>query len=379
MQDIRKALEDKDLDAISIATPNHWHALMTIWACQAGKDVYVEKPCSHNVHEGRIAVEMARKHKRIVQHGTQSRSSQSWADLRALAKSGKLGKLLVSRGCATRTAGPAAAPAATSAPSRPRPRPRELDFNLWLGPAQEQPYHENLVHYNWHWFWDFGNGDIGNQGVHQMDIARWVIPGATLPKSGHQPRRPLRLQRPGRRRRTRSVSVFDFGETQLIFEVRGLKTPALPRPERRQHPALRGGRGRRRQVLPEGQGRRRGAAEGRRPSVKRGGDHFGNFIACVRSRDAAKLNADIEVGHDSSGLCHLANICYRLGKDEAYDPKLGQARGQRVRDRGAGPDGRAPEGQRHQVRRQEPARRPEAGVRRQDREVRERRRGERAA
>src|SRR5205814_1932523 len=170
VQDVRKALESKDIDAVTIATPNHWHALMTVWACQAGKDVYVEKPCSHNVHEGRVAVETARKHDRIVQHGTQSRSRPSWVRLAALAHSGKLGKLLVSRALCYKRRGsidfkPVSAP------------PSELDFDDWLDPAATRPFHRNLVHYNWHWFWDFGNGDIGNQGVHELDKARWVIPG----------------------------------------------------------------------------------------------------------------------------------------------------------------------------------------------------------
>ena len=168
-QDVRKALEDKTLDAVSIATPNHWHALMTIWACQAGKDVYVEKPCSHNVHEGRVAVETARKHKRVVQHGTQNRSSAAWAQLAAVAKSGKLGKLQVSRGLCYKNRG-SIGQKPDSAP------PADLDFDIWTGPAAARPHHANLVHYNWHWFWDFGNGDIGNQGVHQMDVARWLIP-----------------------------------------------------------------------------------------------------------------------------------------------------------------------------------------------------------
>ena len=220
---------------------------MTIWACQAGKDVYVEKPCSHNVHEGRIAVEAARKHNRIVQHGTQSRSSQRWADLAALAKSGKLGKLLVSRGLCYKDGGTAAA-LGRHRHKPTKPPPAELDFNLWLGPAPEQPYHENLVHYNWHWFWDFGNGDIGNQGVHQMDIARWVIPGATLPKTV--------ISLGGR------FGYNDQGETpntqvtrlRLRRDAADLRGPraevaGVPRPEGRQHPPLRGRRRRRRQVL----------------------------------------------------------------------------------------------------------------------------------
>jgi predicted dehydrogenase len=154
VQDVRKVLDDKNLDVITIATPNHWHALMTIWACQAGKDVYVEKPCSHNIHEGRIAVETARKFKLLVSRGLCYKDGGTGANTR-----GNLGFK------------PAKAP------------PAELDFNIWLGPAQDQPYHENIVHYRWHWFWDFGNGDIGNQGVHEIDKARWAIPGATLPKS----------------------------------------------------------------------------------------------------------------------------------------------------------------------------------------------------
>src|SRR5688572_5616317 len=174
-QDIRKLLENKEVDVISIATPNHWHSLMTIWACQAGKDVYVEKPCSHDVFEGRKCVEAARKHNRIVQHGTQSRSNGGAARLQALVKSGKYGKLLVSKGYCCKPRWTIGEKPVTSPPST-------LDFDLWLGPAKKQDFHANLVHYNWHWFWDFGNGDMGNQGVHEIDVARWAI-GETHPKS----------------------------------------------------------------------------------------------------------------------------------------------------------------------------------------------------
>src|SRR5205823_4829861 len=146
--DVRKLLEDKEIDAISIATPNHWHALMTIWGCQAGKDVYVEKPCSHNVHEGRIAVEAAKRYGRIVQHGTQSRSSNEMAQVVEVIKSGQLGKLLVSRGlCYKSGLGESRSTRASIGYAKPADPPKELDFNLWLGPAKEQPYHDNLVHY----------------------------------------------------------------------------------------------------------------------------------------------------------------------------------------------------------------------------------------
>jgi predicted dehydrogenase len=185
-QDIRKLLDNKNIDAISIATTNHWHSLATIWACQANKDVYVEKPASHNVYEGRKCVEAAEKYKRIVQHGTQNRASSGWARSVAAVASGKYGKLLVSKAYASKTR--------WSIGFKPIEEPPEhVDFDIWLGPARKQPYHGNLVHYNWHWFWNFGNGEIGNQGVHQMDIARWGIPGGTLPKSV--------IERQGRSRR----------------------------------------------------------------------------------------------------------------------------------------------------------------------------------
>jgi predicted dehydrogenase len=324
-QDVRKVLEDKELNAVSIATPNHWHSLMTIWACEAGKDVYVEKPMSHNVHEGRIAVEMARKHKRVVQHGTQSRSGQSWADLAALAASGKLGKLLVSRGLCYKDGGTGGSTRGDIGHKPTKAPPADLDFNIWLGPAQEQPYHENLVHYRWHWFWDFGNGDMGNQGVHQMDIARWLIPGATWPQSvisfGGRYANNDQGQTPNTQ-----VTVMDFGGPLLIFETRGLKSPGFRGQNvgnvlHFEEGVVAGGK-----FYPKGKG------DGEPlPKVtsdeRRGGDHFVNFIECVRSRDTSKLHAEIEVGHVSSGLCHLGHISHKLGKDEAYDPKLGKLSG----------------------------------------------------
>lgn len=325
LTDIRKALEDKELNAVSVATPNHWHALITVWACEADKDVYVEKPCSHNVHEGRIAVEMARKHKRIVQHGTQSRSSQAWADLAALAKSGKLGKLLVSRGLCYKDGGTGGSTRGDIGHKPHKAPPADLDFNIWLGPAPEQPYHENLVHYRWHWFWDFGNGDMGNQGVHEMDKARWAIPGANWPKSvvsfggryanNDQGQTPNAL-----------VSIYDYGDTLLIFETRGLKSPAFRNQSvgnvlHFEEGVVAGGR-----FYPKGKGD--GEAVPKVASgERRGGDHFANFIECVRGRDASKLHAEIEVGHYSAGLCHLGNISYRLGTPASYDPKLGKVLG----------------------------------------------------
>ena len=312
VQDIRKVLDDKNVDAVTIATPNHWHALMTIRACQAGKDVYVEKPCSHNIREGRLAVEIAKKHGRIVQHGTQSRSSGGWEKVAAAAASGKLGKILVSRGLCYKSRKSIGTKEPTSAPP-------EVDFNLWLGPARQQPFHENLVHYNWHWFWDTGNGDIGNQGVHEMDKARWMIPNATLPKSVISVGGRFGSKDQGETPNTQ-IAIFDYGDTQLIFEVRGLETEKyhnqgvgnvlhteagvvegtkfIPKGSKEAAP------------LPEVQAKRPGT-----------GGIFQNFINAVRSRKREALHADILEGHYSSALCHLANASYRVGEQVPFNAK----------------------------------------------------------
>jgi predicted dehydrogenase len=317
--DVRKALEDKNLDAISIATPNHWHALMTIWGCQAGKDVYVEKPSSHNVREGRIAVDVARKYNRIVQHGTQSRSGTEGARIAEIAKSGKLGKLLVSRGLCYKTR--------NSIGTKPNgDAPKEVDFGIWLGPAAERPFHGNLVHYNWHWFWDFGNGDIGNQGVHEMDKARWAIPGATLPKSVLTLGGRFGYEDQGETPNSQ-ISVMDFGETQLIFEVRGLKTgdylgQRVGNSYHFEEGTVAAGK-----FFPKGKDQAEAlpsipSSIKRGPVAEGGGEtHFRNFIAAVRSRKIEDLNADILEGHYSSALCHLANISYRLGEQVLFNPQ----------------------------------------------------------
>jgi predicted dehydrogenase len=326
VQDVRQALDDKTLDAISIATPNHWHALMTIWGCQAGKDVYVEKPASHNVHEGRIAVETARKYNRIVQHGTQSRSSPAWIAKAELAKSGKYGKLLISRGLVYkdglgRDGKPGRSTRGDIGFAPTKAPPSELDFNIWLGPAPDQPYHENLVHYRWHWFWDFGNGDIGNQGVHQMDIARWMIPGATLPRSVLSLGGRFGYSDQGETPNTQ-IAVMDFGPTHLIFEVRGLPTDGLRGEKIGNILHFESG------VVAGNKFYPKGAKEGQplpKVEVKGGpprrGNHFANFIDAMRSRKTEDLCADIEEGYLSAALCHLANVSYRLGELVPFNPR----------------------------------------------------------
>jgi len=310
--DVRKLLEDESIDAIAIATPNHTHSLITYWACVAGKDVYVEKPCSHNVFEGRKIVEAARKYKCIVQHGTQSRSSEAWARMTAAARSGKYGKLVVAKGycCKPRWSigwRPFAAP------------PQYLDFNLWLGPAPDQPYHANLVHYNWHWFWDFGNGDIGNQGVHQMDIARWGI-GKTLPRAvlslgGRY------VNEPGFKDQGQTpnqlVSIFDYGDCLLLFETRGLvgKNKKWPRMVTNEFYTTEG-------VIKDGKFFPKNGGKPQPIEVEahvQPGGNFRNFITCVRSRKRSELNAEILEGHLSSALCHLGNISYRMGVETKFE------------------------------------------------------------
>jgi predicted dehydrogenase len=316
-QDIRKALEEKELNAVSVATCNHWHSLITYWACLADKDVYVEKPCSHNVFEGRKCVEAARAHKRIVQHGTQSRSDASWARACAAAQSGKYGKLLVSKAWASKVR--------WSIKFKPvKEPPKELDFNLWVGPAPMQPYHENLVHYEWHWFWDFGNGEIGNQGVHQMDIARWSIGELTQPftvisMGGRWVEGPDfkdQGQTPNEH-----LTVFDIGGTLIVYEIRGLNgKPGPAGGQFAQHVDnefyTSEGTIKRGKFYPKGKDTGEDL-KGVGISIKPGG-HYENFIDAVRSRRVEDLNAPITTGHPSAMLGHLGNISYRLGKQVPF-------------------------------------------------------------
>ncbi|MEK6261785.1 MAG: Gfo/Idh/MocA family oxidoreductase [Planctomycetota bacterium] len=314
LQDIREALDDKNLDAISIATPNHWHSLITIWACQAGKDVYVEKPLCHNIVEGRRCVEAARKYKRIVQHGTQQRSSSGRANEIAAVQSGKYGKLLVSKGycCKPRWS------IGHKAPAKPR---ADLDFNLWLGPAAEQPHHGNLVHYNWHWFWDFGNGDIGNQGIHELDVARWAIQGATLPDKvwslggrfaeGDQGQTP-----------NMQMAVFEYGETLLVFEVRGLVDKPTDSPFKlkvgNEYYTTEGMIANNKFIPKDGSAPQNLDQFGAKVTP---GGAWGSFLHAVRSRNVSDCNADVELGHHSCALIHAANASYRLGQSVPFDAK----------------------------------------------------------
>ena len=185
--DLRKVLEDKSIDVISIATPNHGHALQAIWGCQAGKDVYVEKPCAYNIFEAKQLLAAARKYNRMVQHGTNGRSSNAMQEAVKLVREGVIGEPYLSRGLCFKWRN-------TIGRTPIEPAPAGVHYDLWLGPAPKHEFTRNRFHYNFHWFWDYGNGDIGNQGVHQMDAARWLL-GVKYPTRGHRHRRPLHVRR----------------------------------------------------------------------------------------------------------------------------------------------------------------------------------------
>ena len=315
-QDIREMLEKEDLDVVTVATPNHWHTLAAIWAIQAGKDVYVEKPVSHNVWEGRQLVNAARKHKKIVQTGTQARSSKCIQDAVKWVQAGNLGKIKVSRGLCYK--------------SRPsigdidgsKTVPSEIDYNLWLGPAPEKPLTRNRLHYDWHWMWDYGNGDLGNQGIHQMDIARWFLGDMEVSPRVWSIGGRLGYVDDGESANTQ-VIYHHYETAPLIFEVRGLGDVKGSG----KRPTYRGG-----SVAVFVECEKGWAAIRNYGSVqiydnddkkikefKGGGDHFGNFIQAVRSRNPKDLNAEILEGHLSSALCHTGNISHRVGKDASVE------------------------------------------------------------
>ncbi len=302
VQDLRKMLEDKSLDFVSIATPNHWHSLAAIWAMQAGKDVYVEKPVSHNVSEGRRDVQVAAKEKRICQVGTQSRSSPGLHEAIAYMKSGNLGEVNLARGLCYK-------PRGSIGPKGTYPIPANVNYDLWSGPAQIKPLTRPKLHYDWHWQWDYGNGDIGNQGVHQMDIARWGLGLDGLASSVITYGGRFGYEDAGETPNT-EVTILEFGDKTLAFEVRGLNTPELL--GAKIGVIFYGTEGY--MVAPDYSSASVFDTKGKLvKSFHKGGDHFGNFLSAVRNRNPQELNAPILEGHLSAALCHLGNISYRLG------------------------------------------------------------------
>ncbi len=306
--DMREAFDDKSLDVVTTATPNHWHALVSIWAMQAGKDVYVEKPVSHNVSEGRRIVDVARKYKKICQTGTQSRSMKGMRDAMQYVHDGKIGKLNVARGlCYKRRK--------SIGPLGNYPIPDGVNYDLWLGPAQYAPLTRQRFHYDWHMQTPYGNGDLGNQGIHQMDLCRWALGVDKLSNSVFSYGGRLGYEDAGDAANTQMI-VHDYGDRALVFEVRGLETG--PYRDAKVGIILEGSEG---FVVMTSYSS--GAAfdlDGKKVhEFSGGGDHYANFIDAVRSRKPEDLNAEIEEGHLSSALCHLGNISYHLGEQVSVD------------------------------------------------------------
>jgi len=312
VQDMRKAFEDKDLHVVTVATPNHWHTLATIWACQAGKDVYVEKPGSHNIWEGRKMVEAAHKYNRVVQHGVQLRSSVAIQEAIQLLRDGYIGNVYMARGLVFRKRGDIG--------NKPtEPVPAGLDYDLWTGPAPKRPFTRNIVHYNWHWHWDYGNGDVGNQGIHETDLCMWGLNVGL----------PTKITAMGGKflfddcKETPELlsSVYHYPDEKKIiqFEVRPWYTNAEDGSSVGN--IFYGDKGY--MVIKGYDTYETYLGDKKEPGKQRkeGGDHYKNFIEAVRARDPKMANAQVESAHLSSALAHLGNIAYRTGRVLTFDPK----------------------------------------------------------
>lgn len=314
VRDLRRIMDNNDIHIVSIATPNHWHSLAAIWAMQSGKHVYVEKPVSHNVWEGRRLVEISRATGKLCQAGTQIRSSTGVQQAIQYLQSGQLGALQVARGLCYKRRG------SIGLTTGPQPIPATIDYNLWCGPASAGPLRRARLHYDWHWTWEYGNGDLGNQGIHQMDVARWGLNRNQLANSVLSVGGRFGYEDDGETANTQ-IAVFDYGNAELIFEVRGLNTDDY-----------RGARignvfhcANGYMVCPNYNSAVAYDRDGRQ--IRRwngGGDHYGNLVNAIRANRRQDLNGEIEEGHLSSALCHLANISYRLGTPTSFNGQASQ-------------------------------------------------------
>jgi predicted dehydrogenase len=352
-RDLRRVLDDKDVDAVIIATPNHWHALATIWGLQAGKHVYVEKPASHTVWEGRKMVEAAHRYGKLVQVGTMNRSRPPVIEAIKYIKDGGIGEVYMARGLCFKPRpsigkypdGPMASgekyklnvEATSYEPAYDNAYLANVSYDIWLGPAPARPFNRNRFHYNWHWHWDYGNGDTGNQGPHQFDIARWG-----LGKNEH----PVRIRSGGgyfgepSSQETPNVhsTIFEYADGKILeFGTRGGYTN--DEGTQRIGNLFYGTKG---WVWIDGDGRKWQSYLGRKEEKGPGADvpkeksgsgsdplvltsteypHYQNFIDAIRANDPKMLNCDVLEGHLSSALPHLANISYRVGRALSFDPK----------------------------------------------------------
>jgi len=307
-EDYRRVLDDKNIDTISIATPDHWHAPISIAAILAGKHVYVEKPCCHNVHEGRLLVEAALKYKKCVQHGTQSRSGRGIIDAVQFLREGNLGRVRMAKAINHQFRGPIGRAPETDPPPG-------VNYDLWLGPAPKRPFTRNRWHYNWHWFWDYGTGDLGNDGIHQVDVARWGL-GVEFPKavtaSGGQLFYDDDHETPDTQ-----VVTFEYDDCYLLYEMR-LWTD-YPLEGHDNGTVFYGDKG----TLEVGRKGCELTLIGEPKKLIGGGsdlkENVRNFIECVKADDPSNLNAPITDGFISAALCHLGNIATRVGRKLHYD------------------------------------------------------------
>ena len=356
--DVRKLFEDKEIDAVSIATPNHWHALIAIWACQAGKDVYVEKPCSHNWFEGRQLVRAVKKYNRICQHGSQSRSNPGMIEAIGHVQDGTIGDVYMARALCYKWR-------PSIGRATPESVPAGVNYDLWTGPAPLKPFTRNRFHYNWHWIWDTGNGEVGNQAIHELDIARWGL-GVGFPVSvsamgdhfmfdddqetpntlnahycfldANGKRKMLELEvRHWITNHEAEIGTPAYGSSSV--PPAGLNAANKTAASRQQNLGPKDAKTNTIGNLFYGS---KGylAADGydsyktwltdqveTGPSGKGAGDHYANFIDCVRSRRAEDIHSPIEEAHKSTTLVHLANASYRLGRTLQFDPAQEQVIG----------------------------------------------------
>jgi predicted dehydrogenase len=310
--DFRKLLEDRSIDTVSIATCDHWHTPVALAAILAGKHVYVEKPCSHNVHESRLLVKAALQFNKCVQHGTQRRSSgEAIAAVQAL-RDGVIGKVLVAKAINHQLRKPIGR-APMSDP------PAGVNYDLWLGAAPVRPFTNNRWHYNWHWFWDYGCGDLGNDGIHQLDVARWGL-GVDYPKAVVSSGGQLFYEDDHETPDTQTI-IYEYEKCHLIYEMRLFAPYAL---EGHDNGNIFYGTDGKLEV-----GRRGAMVTLKDGAMKKiEGDHVSNmenFLAAVRANDPSKLKARIDTGAISADLCHLGNIGTRLGGLRLeYDPTSGK-------------------------------------------------------
>lgn len=303
VQDMRRVFDDTSVDAVFIATPNHWHALAAIWAMQSGKDAYVEKPVSHNISEGRRIVQVSRKTGRLCQGGTQNRSNMALAEAVEYMQAGKLGEVKLARSIIYGSRG-------SIGPKGTYELPKNVDYNLWAGPAPLSPLTRKSLHYDWHWDWQTGNGELGNNNIHSLDICRWGLGLTGLGRSAISYGGRFGYVDAGQTPNTQ-VCIFDYGDRTMVAETRGLKTEPF-------RPGFTGGwlfHGTEGSIAGNSLFDLEGNLVSTFKAKRKSENHFANFIGAVRSRKREDLNAEIVEGHQSTALCHIGNISWRLGRE----------------------------------------------------------------